>query len=343
MMWNQTSSSIRNIVAIVGVAVVGMTVVGVSQMSAQALNQAYVDYIAQYRDLAIEQQRKYKIPASITMAQGILESAAGKSELATKANNHFGVKCTSDWPGRTYTHDDETKNECFRRYADVKDSYEDHSLFLKRKRYESLFSLPIGDYKNWAYGLKACGYATDPKYPEKLIRLIELYDLNSLTFDEALVASGAVNTGDTAIVETSHDDVIAFADQERTDDYETPAMDNVELGGAHKSGHRNGVRYIVAKQGDTFESLAYQLNMYERTLRRYNDALDTRELEAGDMVYIYPKKCRADRKHRYCTVRKGDTAWGLSQKYGIKLRSLYKLNGIPYGTPLTTVQRLDLR
>ena len=316
---------------------------GVGCVQAQTLNQAYLDYIAKYRDLAIEQQRKHKIPASITMAQGILESAAGKSELAVKANNHFGVKCTSDWPGRTYRHDDETKNECFRRYADVKDSYEDHSLFLKRKRYESLFSLPIGDYKNWAYGLKACGYATDPKYPEKLIRLIELYDLNSLTFDTVLVASGAVNKGDTAIVEKPHDDVIAFADQERTDDYETPAMDHVELGGAHKSGHRNGVRYIVAKQGDTFESLAYQLNMYERTLRRYNDALDTRELEAGDLVYIYPKKCRADRKHSYCTVRKGDTAWGLSQKYGIKLKSLYKLNGIPYGTPLTTVQRLDLR
>ena len=316
---------------------------GVGCVQAQTLNQAYLDYIAKYRDLAIEQQRKHKIPASITMAQGILESAAGKSELAVKANNHFGVKCTSDWPGRTYTHDDETANECFRRYADVKDSYEDHSLFLKRKRYESLFSLPIGDYKNWAYGLKACGYATDPKYPEKLIRLIELYDLNSLTFDTVLVASGSVNTGDTAIVEKPHDDVIAFADQERTDDYDTPSMDNVELGGTHKSGHRNGVRYIVAKQGDTFESLAYQLNMYERTLRRYNDALDTRELEAGDLVYIYPKKCRADRKHRYCTVRKGDTAWGLSQKYGIKLKSLYKLNGIPYGTPLTTVQRLDLR
>jgi len=316
---------------------------GVGAMQAQALNQAYLDYIAKYRDLAIEQQREHKIPASITMAQGILESAAGKSELAVKANNHFGVKCTSDWPGRTYTHDDETKNECFRRYADVKDSYEDHSLFLKRKRYQSLFSLPIGDYKNWAYGLKACGYATDPKYPEKLIRLIETYDLNRLTFDTVLVASGAVSAKDTAWADTPHDDVIAFADQERTDDYNTPAMDHVELSGDHKSGHRNGVRYIVAKSGDTFESLAYQLNMYERTLRRYNDALDTRELEEGDLVYIYPKKCRADRKHRYCTVRKGDTAWGISQKYGIKLSKLYKRNGIPYGTPLTTVQRLDLR
>lgn len=325
------------------VLTISMAFLGVAQVSAQALNQAYLDYIARYRDLAIQQQREHRIPASITMAQGILESAAGKSELAVKANNHFGVKCTSDWPGRTFTHDDETANECFRRYASVEDSYEDHSLFLKRKRYESLFSLPIGDYKNWAYGLKACGYATDPKYPEKLIRLIETYDLNRLTFDTVLVASGAVSAGDTAWTDTPYDNVIAFADQERTDDYDTPSMDHVELSGEHKSGHRNGVRYIVAKPGDTFESLAYQLNMYERTLRRNNDALDTRELEAGDLVYIYPKKCRADRKHPYSTVRKGDTAWGLSQKYGIKLSRLYKLNGIPYGTPLTTVQRLDLR
>lgn len=325
------------------VLTISMAFLGVAQVSAQALNQAYLDYIARYRDLAIQQQREHRIPASITMAQGILESAAGKSELAVKANNHFGVKCTSDWPGRTFTHDDETANECFRRYASVEDSYEDHSLFLKRKRYESLFSLPIGDYKNWAYGLKACGYATDPKYPEKLIRLIETYDLNRLTFDTVLVASGAVNAKDTTWAETPHDDVIAFADQERAEDYDGVSMDHVELSGDHKSGHRNGVRYIVAKPGDTFESLAYQLNMYERTLRRYNDALDTRELEAGDLVYIYPKKCRADRKHPYCTVRKGDTAWGLSQKYGIKLSRLYKRNGIPYGTPLTTVQRLDLR
>lgn len=312
-------------------------------LMAQSQNPAYLDYIAKYRDMAIEQQRKHKVPAAITMAQGLLESSAGKSELATKANNHFGVKCTSDWPGRTYAHDDETKNECFRRYADVRDSYEDHSLFLKRKRYESLFSLPIGDYKNWAYGLKACGYATDPKYPEKLIRLIETYDLNRLTFDTVLVASGAVSLQDTAFVEGGKNENIAFADQNMEDDYVAPPMEDVELFANHKSGHRNGVRYIVAGAGDTFASLADYLNMYERTLRRYNDALDTRELEEGDLVYIYAKKNRADRHHPSCYLKPGDTAWGLAQKYGIKLKSLYKLNGIPYGTPLTTYQRLDLR
>ena len=146
-------------------------------MQAQSKNQTYLDYIAQYRDLAIAQQRKHKVPAAITMAQGILESAAGRSELAVKANNHFGIKCTSDWQGRTINKDDDKANECFRRYARVEDSYEDHSLFLLRKRYESLFALPIGDYKGWAHGLKKAGYATNPRYAYQLIDIIERYDL----------------------------------------------------------------------------------------------------------------------------------------------------------------------
>ena len=325
------------------IVVIALVCCGAMGAYSQALNKTYLSYIEKYRYLAIEQQRRHKVPAAITMAQGLLESAAGTSELAVQANNHFGVKCTTDWPGKTYTHDDETANECFRQYADVGDSYEDHSLFLHRKRYESLFTLPIGDYKNWAYGLKACGYATDPKYAEKLIRLIETYELNKLTFDTVLVASGVVSAQDTAWTETPHEDVIAFADQESVEDYETPTMGSVELYGNHQSGRRNGVRYIVAKSGDTFASLAEYLDMYERTLRRYNDALDTRELEEGDIVYLYPKKHRADIHHKSCVVKKGDTAWSLSQKYGIRMKSLYKLNGIPYGTPLTTVQRLDLR
>lgn len=149
-------------------------------LCAQSVNATYQAYIEQYRDIAIAQQKKHGIPASITLAQGILESAAGKSELAMKAKNHFGIKCTSDWTGPTYSHDDNKAGECFRKYSNVSNSFEDHSLFLKRSRYASLFELSVKDYKNWAYGLKACGYATDPKYPEKLIRIIELYDLDKL-------------------------------------------------------------------------------------------------------------------------------------------------------------------
>ena len=308
---------------------------------AQSKNATYEAYIDEYREVAIEQQRKHGIPASITMAQAILESAAGQSELATKANNHFGIKCTSDWPGKTYKYDDNRQNECFRKYADVADSYEDHSLFLKRKRYESLFALSMGDYKNWAYGLKACGYATDPKYPEKLIRLIELYDLNKLTFDKTIVRSDSDSKKKLFIDDEGTD--IAFIEQEKVEDYPMPPMEELQLFHNHRSGYRNGVRYIVAGPNETFASLALFLNMYERTLRKYNDALDTRELREGDIVYIYPKKNRADRRYPYCYFRGEDTAWDIAQKYGIKLKSLYKLNAIPYGTPLTTHQRLDLR
>ena len=310
-------------------------------MWAQSVNAAYQAYIEQYRHIAIEQQRKHGIPASITMAQAILESAAGTSELATKANNHFGIKCTADWPGKTYKHSDNRSGECFRKYADVADSYEDHSLFLKRKRYESLYALSVGDYKNWAYGLKTCGYATDPKYPEKLIRIIELYELNKLTFDKSLVKSGAVSKKKLFIEEEGAE--IAFAEQEQVEDYAMPPMEELQLFHNHRSGYRNGVRYVIAGPNETFASLALFLNMYERTLRKYNDALDTRELKEGDIVYIYPKKNKANRRYPTYYFKTGDDAWEIAQKYGIKLKSLYKLNGIPYGTPLTTHQRLDLR
>lgn len=313
---------------------------GTSAM-AQSLNPTYVQYIATYRDMAIEQQRKYNVPAAITMAQGILESAAGQSELAKNANNHFGVKCTAEWTGRTIFKDDDTEQECFRVYADVADSYEDHSLFLKRKRYESLFSLPVGDYKNWAFGLKQCGYATDPKYPEKLIRIIEQYDLQQLTFDTLLLAIGVVTPADTVWQESNNETV--FATDSANDMYQAPEMEQLRMYHNYPSGRCNGVRYIVAGTHDTYASLAHFLNMYERTLRKYNDALDERELQAGDRVYIYAKKNRSSRKHPYCYFREGDTAWSIAQRYGIKVKSLYKINEIPYGIPLRTHQRLDLR
>lgn len=308
---------------------------------AQSRNASYEAYIEQYRHLAIEQQRLHAIPAAITMAQALLESAAGKSELATKANNHFGIKCTSDWPGKTYQHNDERTNECFRHYATVQDSYEDHSLFLLRKRYESLFALSVGDYKGWAQGLKDCGYATDPNYPEKLIRLIELYELNRLTFDQSLVRSDAVNSKTIHLDDDSTD--VHFIEQDSLSHSPMLVMEDLQLYHNHLSGYRNGVRFVVAGPNETYASLALFLNMYERTLRKYNDALDTRELKAGEIVYIYPKKNRAERRYPTHYFKGNETAWDIAQKYGIKLKSLYKLNGIPYGTVLTTHQYLELR
>lgn len=141
----------------------------------------YLAYIDRYKDIVLAQEQEYGIPAAITMAQALLESSAGMSELAVNANNHFGIKCTSDWKWETYNHDDDAANECFRKYYEPEDSFIDHSLFLKnRKRYASLFELGKIDYKGWAHGLRQCGYATDPKYPDKLISLIERYNLNKL-------------------------------------------------------------------------------------------------------------------------------------------------------------------
>lgn len=147
-------------------------------------NEAYLKYIKQYKKIALAQEKEHKIPACITLAQGLLESAAGQSELAREGNNHFGIKCHSGWTGETITHDDETAGECFRKYAKAEESYEDHSAFLLRSRYASLFELPITDYKGWAHGLKRCGYATDPGYAAKLIKIIEDYDLASVTTAE---------------------------------------------------------------------------------------------------------------------------------------------------------------
>ena len=142
------------------------------------LSSVRLEYIAKYKELAIRQMKKYKIPASIILAQACLESADGRSTLATKANNHFGIKCHSSWKGKTYRKDDDRRNECFRKYPTIEDSYKDHSEFLKNgKRYSKLFSLPLRDYRKWAKGLKEAGYATDPHYAEVLIKIIEDYQL----------------------------------------------------------------------------------------------------------------------------------------------------------------------
>ena len=140
----------------------------------QSLSADYLAYIEQYRETAVRQQQEYGIPASITLAQGLLESGAGQSRLATEGNNHFGIKCHNTWKGDGIYMDDDEKGECFRKYGNAAESFEDHARFLKRKRYEPLFSLDVTDYKGWANGLKKCGYATDPRYASKLISIIEL-------------------------------------------------------------------------------------------------------------------------------------------------------------------------
>lgn len=304
--------------------------------TAQTKNQAYLDYIEQYKAIAIKQQTKHRIPAAITIAQGLLESGAGKSELSSKANNHFGIKCTSDWEGRTIRY----KNDCYRRYASAEDSYEDHSQFLLRKRYASLFDLSINDYKGWAKGLKQCGYAEDPKYPQKLIELIELYELQNLT-----KSGGGKNAS-----KKSDDEDLAINEEEIyrqahkvLQAYVMPPIADFHILGGHAAGYRNSVKYIIALQGDTYASISKDLDMREKALRKFNDAKFARDIQAGDMVYIYAKRNKSGRKYTYYYTQPGDNLWEISQKYGIKLKKLCKRNDLRPKDNTTLPERLQLR
>lgn len=267
-------------------------------------NQRYQTYIDQYRDLAIEQMLKFKIPASITLAQGLLESGAGYSELATKGNNHFGIKCHG-WTGRKTYHDDDEAQECFRAYNNVYESYEDHSLLLSRQpRYRSLFSLDGDDYKGWAHGLKKCGYATSPTYAQKLIGIIELYKLQQ--YDKA-------------------------KKYDRFMESRTYKDNPSAKGGILHPIHRyNKNYYIVVKQGDTFRSLGKELGLSYRKIAKYNERNKRDKLVVGETIYLKKKQKKADKtyKNRPHTVKPGESMYSIAQYYGMRVKSLYKKNGL---------------
>ena len=261
-------------------------------------NQRYQNYFDKYKDVAVEQMLKYRIPASITLAQGVLESAAGNSELATKANNHFGIKCNG-WTGRKSYHDDDARNECFRAYDSVYESYQDHSVFLTTsKRYSNLFQLKLTDYKGWARGLKACGYATSPTYATKLIEIIELYKLYQY---------------DTA----KHFDMFQAQQVKGGDSRQIYAF--------------NKNYYLKARRGDTFRSLAKEVDISYRKLARYNERDKNDVLEEGEIVWLKKKQNKAPKnyKGRLHYVKNGESIYSISQLYGIKLKKLYKLNDLP--------------
>ncbi len=273
----------------------------------------YQAYIEQYKDLAITEQERHAIPASITMAQALLESSAGVSRLATIGNNHFGIKCGKDWTGDVMHHDDDQLGECFRKYKKPIESFEDHSLFLKRQRYAFLFQYDITDYKAWANGLSRAGYATDPTYPEKLIKIIETYDLAKLDTKAKAVE---------------------------------PAEDapNYEQLWGYIEIENNGVRCVRVITKDKLSNVAKAFKMSEKKLLYYNDLMANMDvLEAGDYVYLWFKKNRADSRFEEHTVEAGESMHSISQLYGIKLKKLYKLNDLEYGTPAEVGKVLQLQ
>lgn len=251
----------------------------------------YHRYIREYNALAIAQQNKYRIPASITLAQGLLESGAGQSSLAKKSNNHFGIKCHSDWKGGRVYHNDDRKGECFRKYKNVSDSYEDHSRFLLRSRYARLFDLKITDYKGWAKGLQKCGYATDRAYANKLIKMIEDYELY-------------------------HYDRMKLTKKEKK------ALPKL----AYEVYRTHGLIYVYAKANDSFDQIAKSLGFKAKHLKEYNEVPEDFPLQEGDIVYLEEKKEKADKPHYTHVVEVGESMHGIAQQYGIKIKSLYKLN-----------------
>lgn len=266
-------------------------------VKAQRKLSSYEAYISKYSDLAIEHQKKYKIPASITLSQGLLESGAGQSSLARQSNNHFGIKCHSDWRGGRVYHDDDLRGECFRKYDQVEDSYTDHSKFIAfRPRYSVLFDLDLKDYKGWAKGLQQCGYATDRAYANKLIKVIEDYEL------------------------------YRFDSNKGTRKQETPQQNknaSAELMPIYKT---HGLIYVIARANDSFESIAQNLGFKEKELRKYNEVLEEFPLQPGDIVYLEKKKKKADKPYYDHVVQIGESMHSISQHYGIRLKSLYKLN-----------------
>lgn len=277
-------------------------ILSVTHVSAQIKwNSAYQAYIDQYKDLAIEQMLKYNIPASITLSQGLLESGAGRSWLTKSSNNHFGIKCHG-WTGRRVFHDDDERGECFRAYDNPRQSFEDHSRFLAtQSRYARLFNYSRTDYKSWARGLKQCGYATNPQYASKLIQIIELYNLNQ--YDKA-------KKFDQFMVKHSTEDGVA------PDGY------------FHVIKAYNKNYYVIARKGDSFQSLSKELCIGKRKLAKYNERSYKEELAAGDVIYLKKKRKKATKeyKNRPHIVQIGESMYLISQKYGIRLSSLYKKN-----------------
>jgi len=258
------------------------------------------EYIEQFAPIAVQEMKDYGIPASITLAQGILESGDGNSRLASQANNHFGIKCHDDWSGKTIKHHDDRRNECFRVYDDPNESYRDHSLFLtERSRYSELFKLKPTDYKGWARGLKKAGYATDPKYADRLIDLIDRHELYRYDTNLDLVVP---EPRDSAYFDRNAL-VVTY--------------------------HPNKIKFVRVPLGYTLEQVSEETNVPIKRILKYNELRYDQEISPGDLLFLQPKKKKAIVKtHR---VNKGESMYEISQQYGVQLTKLYERNRMAFG------------
>lgn len=287
------------------------------------------DYIEMYAPFAVKEMLISGVPASITLAQGILESGDGNSVLSREANNHFGIKCHGTWEGKKYYMDDDSKGECFRVYKSVFESYQDHSEFLSgRERYAALFQLRRTDYKGWAHGLKKAGYATNPKYPALLIKIIEEHDLDK--YDR-------MKTPPEGKLKPPKDE---RPKRERSN---TDKPNEAIVSTSQRQMYlRNDIRYVRVEEGDTYETLERITQVRKRQILKYNDKTSSAPLVDGEVIYLQPKRSK---NHKYSNhiVAKGETLRWISQEYGIKMRHLYKYNEFSLGEEPAPGQKVWLR
>ncbi|MDR0982230.1 MAG: glucosaminidase domain-containing protein [Culturomica sp.] len=282
----------------------------VATLSVQAQSISRKEFIERYKGIAIEEMKRSGIPASIKLAQGILESGCGGSPLCTEANNYFGIKCHKAWEGDRFHQDDDAENECFRVYKSPEDSWIDHSEFLlSRPRYAPLFDIPTTNYKEWARGLKKAGYATNPQYADMLIKIIEdeklyVYDVD---VPKTQLAMGNVS-------HKNHNQHIKKTS--RSSDVENYRK---------REEMKNGITCIEAKAGDSFEKIADYYGIKLKRLLKYNDKTNT-QLNAGDLVYLKKKKKKAARGYDFHRVKEGDNLYKISQMYGVRMKNLKNYN-----------------
>ena len=276
-------------------------------------------YIDQYSQLAISEMERTGVPASITLAQGLVESRAGLSPLASKGNNHFGIKCHNDWKGRKMYADDDKAGECFRVYPTADKSFMDHSDFLRyRDRYKFLFELDKTDYKGWARGLKKAGYATDPAYANKLIKVIEEYELYRFDVKAEVIPEAPLEIEAPKKYVSPKEE--HWEKPEYSEEHSFSLSRNVMT--------RNGVPFITAMKGETYSAIASAQGLFLKELLRYNDLKKEVRLEEGDVVFLQAKKNKAEKGlEKYIVDSDGEDLRGISQRFGVKLSAIRKLNG----------------
>lgn len=288
------------------------------------------DYINKYKDWAIENMRLKKVPASITLSQGILESSSGNSSLATKANNHFGIKCHKGWEGGTYYMDDDAPNECFRKYGSVFDSFNDHADFLLgRERYSGLFKLDITDYKAWAQGLKDAGYATNPKYATLLIDLIEkykLYEYDLVALDPKYANNNSSNNNNNSNNSNNNSNGTNNTEQVK-----------------NKVMFINGLKAVRVVGNQTKDEIALQFDIKTKQLIRFNELGSGDNLYDGQILFLEPKRNSAEPAYNVHIVKYGDTFYSIAHQYGMKTQALMKKNNMWYGSIIKPGDQLNLR